>query len=102
MPGDPPTLPRLTGVRSVYPAITQAARIATEGSDVPGVDVNAANEKQLTAGQAPNFEPGAEEQLRTGLRPARLAFTTSCAEVPECGDVRFARVGNSPRRRVSP
>jgi UDPglucose 6-dehydrogenase len=85
--------PRLTVLGAGHLGITHAACLAAADFDVLCVDIDAERVAQLSAGQAPIFEPGLEELLRAGLDCGRLAFTSSYPEVAEFGDVHFVCVG---------
>lgn len=90
--------PRLTVLGTGYLGMTHAACMASEGFEVLGVDIDAAKVARLNAGEAPIFEPGLDELLRTGLASGRLAFTSSYAEAAAFGDVHFICVGTPQRR----
>ena len=81
-----------------YLGATHAACMAQMGHEVVGVDVDAAKVARLSAGEAPFFEPGLDEVLRTNVHGGRLRFTSSYAEAAECADIHFIAVATPQKR----
>ncbi len=90
--------PRLTVVGTGYLGATHAVCMAELGFEVLGMDVDERKIAQLSAGEAPFFEPGLEELLRKNLERGRLRFTTSYAEVADVGDIHFLCVGTPQKK----
>ncbi|MDT3443986.1 MULTISPECIES: UDP-glucose/GDP-mannose dehydrogenase family protein [unclassified Pseudofrankia] len=85
--------PRLTIIGTGYLGATHAACMAELGFDVLAVDIDQAKIGLLAEGEAPFFEPGLDDLLRTNLKAGRLRFTTSFEQVADFGDVHFLCVG---------
>jgi UDPglucose 6-dehydrogenase len=56
-----------------------AACLARTGHDVVGLDFDAKTIADLSAGQAPLFEPGLDDLVKAGLAAGKLAFSTDPA-----------------------
>src|SRR4051812_41721632 len=82
-----------------YLGAVHAASMAELGHEVIGVDVDPAKVQALSAGEAPFFEPGLPDILRSAAATGRLAFTTSLAQV-KGAKVHFIAVG-TPQSRGS-
>lgn len=89
--------PRLTVLGTGYLGVTHAARVASLGFNVLGVDISPGRIDQLNAGQTPVHEHGLSELLRAGLDSGRLAFTTSYPQAAAFGDVHFICAGTPPK-----
>lgn len=63
-----------------YLGAVHSAAMASLGHDVIGIDVDAEKVHRLAAGDAPFFEPGLSELLRTGLSAGRLKFSSHIAD----------------------
>ncbi len=85
--------PRITVIGTGYLGATHAVCMAELGSEVLGVDVDAAKVDKLAAGELPFFEQDLERLLRRNLEAGRLRFTTSFEDVAQFGDVHFLCVG---------
>jgi len=72
---------------------THAVCMAELGFDVLAVDIDEAKIDRLAEGEAPFFEPGLDDMLRTNLKAGRLRFTTSFEQIADFGDVHFLCVG---------
>jgi UDPglucose 6-dehydrogenase len=75
-----------------YLGAVHAACMADLGHEVVGVDVDPARIEQLSAGQAPFYEPGLPELLTAAIATGRLRFTTDLDEV-RGASVHFVAVG---------
>jgi UDPglucose 6-dehydrogenase len=64
-----------------YLGAVHAASMVELGHEVVGIDVDAAKIAMLSAGNAPFFEPGLPEILRTAIASGRLKFSTDISEV---------------------
>src|SRR3546814_14031778 len=76
-----------------YLGATHAACMAELGHEVLGVDVDAAKQEKLAAGEVPFSEPGLGEVLRRHIVRGWLKFTASYYEAAECPAVFFLGVG---------
>ena len=83
---------RLSVIGCGYLGAVHAAAMADLGHDVVGVDVDAGKVERLSRGEAPFFEPGLQELLRSGLRSGRLRFSTDPAALSSA-DLHFIAVG---------
>lgn len=81
-----------------YLGATHAACMAQLGHEVVGVDVDAAKIARLSVGEAPFFEPGLDEVLRTNTDGGRLRFTSSYAEAADFADIHFIAVATPQKR----
>ena len=75
-----------------YLGAVHAAGMAALGHDVIGVDTDATKIEALRHGDAPFFEPGLPELLRSTVSSGRLRFATSLAEAA-AARVHFVCVG---------
>jgi nucleotide sugar dehydrogenase len=76
-----------------YVGTVTAVCLASLGSDVTGLDVDAARAAQLSAGQVPFYEPGLAELLTSVRATGRLRFTSDEADALDDADVVFVCVG---------
>lgn len=83
---------RLSVLGCGYLGAVHAAAMASIGHEVVGVDVDVRKVEQLSAGQAPFFEPGLDELLRAGVDSGKLTFTTDSSEAAGAA-VHFIAVG---------
>ena len=83
---------KLSVVGCGYLGAVHAAAMADLGHDVVGVDVDPRKVERLSRGEAPFFEPGLQELLRSGLRSGRLRFSTDPAALG-AADLHFIAVG---------
>ena len=81
-----------------YLGATHAACMAELGHEVLGVDIDEAKLARLTRGEAPFFEPGLDEVLRSNIDAGRLRFTSSYEEAAEFADVHFIGVATPQKR----
>lgn len=81
-----------------YLGATHAACMAELGHEVLGVDVDASKLARLSAGEAPFFEPGLNEVLKTNIDASRLRFTSSYSEAAEFADIHFIAVATPQKR----
>jgi UDPglucose 6-dehydrogenase len=58
-----------------------AACLASAGHDVTGIDFDSPIVAKLSAGEAPLFEPGLDDLLKSGLASGRLRFSADAAAV---------------------
>ena len=80
-----------------YLGATHAACMAELGHEVVGVDVDTAKVARLASGEAPFFEPGLDQLLKSNIDAGRLRFTSSYAEAAEFADVHFIAVATPQR-----
>jgi UDPglucose 6-dehydrogenase len=88
---------KLSVIGCGYLGAVHAASMAELGHDVVGIDVDAAKVAMLSAGEAPFFEPGLPEILKSALGSGRLRFSTNMADV-EGSAVHFIGVGTPQRK----
>jgi UDPglucose 6-dehydrogenase len=81
-----------------YLGATHAACMAELGHDVVGVDVDAAKLARLSAGEAPFYEPGLDEVLKSNVDAGRLQFTSSYEEAAEFTNVHFIAVATPQKQ----
>lgn len=81
-----------------YLGATHAACMAELGHEVIGVDVDDAKLEKLAAGEAPFFEPGLNEVLRSNVERGTLQFTSSYATAAEFADAHFIAVATPQKR----
>src|ERR1700754_4194780 len=72
-----------------YLGATHAVCMAELGHDVLGVDIDAGKLAKLGAGEAPFYEPGLDEVLKTNVDAGRLRFSSSYEEAAEFANVHF-------------
>lgn len=90
---------RISVIGCGYLGAVHAASMAELGHEVVGVDVDPAKVQALAAGEAPFFEPGLPEILKSAGATGRLDFTTSMERVTGAR-VHFIAVG-TPQTRGS-
>jgi UDPglucose 6-dehydrogenase len=90
---------RISVIGCGYLGAVHAASMAELGHEVVGVDVDPGKVQALSAGEAPFFEPGLPEILKSAGATGRLHFTTSIPEV-RGARVHFIAVG-TPQSRGS-
>lgn len=81
-----------------YLGATHAACMAELGHDVLGVDVDIEKVEKLAAGEAPFFEPGLDQVLKTNIAAGRLRFTSSYEEAADFADIHFLGVATPQKR----
>jgi UDPglucose 6-dehydrogenase len=72
--------------------------MAELGHDVLGVDVDAGKVAKLGAGEAPFYEPGLDEVLKSNVDAGRLRFTSSYEEAAEFANVHFIAVATPQKQ----
>lgn len=82
-----------------YVGAVTAACMAFLGHSVCGLDTDSVRADQLSNGEAPFFEPGLPEILRSTLSSGRLRFTDDTADALSDADFIFLCVG-TPRART--
>ncbi|GAA1510550.1 UDPglucose 6-dehydrogenase [Agromyces terreus] len=90
---------RVSVIGCGYLGAVHAASMAELGHEVVGIDVDAAKIARLAVGEAPFFEPGLPELLRSAVASGRLTFSTDMADVAGAS-VHFVAVG-TPQLRGS-
>lgn len=88
---------RISVIGCGYLGAVHAACMAKLGHEVVGIDVDDSKIRQLSAGQAPFFEPGLEELLRDQLASGRLTFSTDMSS-SSGNDVHFICVGTPQKK----
>ncbi|NQX10905.1 UDP-glucose/GDP-mannose dehydrogenase family protein [Microbacteriaceae bacterium VKM Ac-2855] len=83
---------KLSVIGCGYLGAVHAAAMVELGHDVIGIDVDQAKIDALAAGDAPFFEPGLPELLRSGVASGRLKFSTNTADAADA-EVHFIAVG---------
>ena len=83
---------RVSVIGCGYLGAVHAASMAELGHEVVGIDVDAAKIARLAKGEAPFFEPGLPELLRSAVASGRLAFSTDMADAAGA-TVHFIAVG---------
>ena len=81
-----------------YLGATHAACMAELGHDVLGVDIDASKLAKLGAGEAPFYEPGLDEVLKSNADAGRLRFTSSYEEAAEFANVHFIAVATPQKQ----
>ena len=81
-----------------YLGATHAVCMAELGHDVLGVDVDAGKVAKLGAGEAPFYEPGLDEVLKSNVDVGRLRFTSSYEEAAEFANVHFIAVATPQKQ----
>jgi UDPglucose 6-dehydrogenase len=81
-----------------YLGATHAVCMAELGHDVLGVDVDAVKLAKLGAGEAPFYEPGLDEVLKSNVDAGRLRFTSSYEEAAEFANVHFISVATPQKQ----
>lgn len=85
-----------------YVGAVTAACMAFLGHSVCGLDTDSVRADQLSNGEAPFFEPGLPEILRSTLSSGRLRFTDDTADALSDADFIFLCVGTPPGPDGSP
>lgn len=83
---------RLSVIGCGYLGAVHAAAMASIGHDVVGIDVDERKVAQLSAGEAPFFEPDLQELLTAGIASGKLRFTTDMSAASDA-TVHFIGVG---------
>lgn len=83
---------RLSVIGCGYLGAVHAAAMASIGHDVVGIDVDERKVAQLSAGEAPFFEPDLQELLTAGIASGKLRFTTDMSAAADA-TVHFIGVG---------
>lgn len=83
---------RISVIGCGYLGSVHAVAMAALGHDVVGIDISAERIAQLSAGEAPFFEPELPERLAAGLASGRLRFSTDIAAAA-AADLHFLCVG---------
>lgn len=81
-----------------YVGCVTAACFASLGHRVTGVDKDPYKVEKVLAGEAPFFEPGLEEVVRSSVQAGTLSATTSTAEGIRNADVALLCVGTPSER----
>jgi UDPglucose 6-dehydrogenase len=76
-----------------YVGLVAAACLAELGHEVACVEVDPARRRQLSAGDAPFWEPGLEERLTRGLRARRLTVVEDAREGLASAEIAIVAVG---------
>jgi len=87
---------KIAVVGTGHVGLITGATLAGLGNEVVGTDASADKVAMLRRGEAPFYEPGLEELLRTGLSDGNLAFADTIAEAVESAEVVFVCVGRPP------
>ena len=90
---------RLSVIGCGYLGAVHAASMAELGHEVVGVDVDPGKVQALSAGEAPFYEPGLPDILKSAGATGRLSFTTSLSQA-RGARVHFIAVG-TPQSRGS-
>jgi UDPglucose 6-dehydrogenase len=88
---------KLSVIGCGYLGAVHAASMAELGHDVVGIDIDAAKVAMLSAGEAPFFEPGLPEILKSALASGRLRFSTDMAHA-QGSAIHFIGVGTPQRK----
>lgn len=80
-----------------YLGAVHAAAMASIGHEVVGIDVDAFKIKSLSRGDAPFFEPGLDELLKSGVESGRLTFSTDIGDARGSA-VHFIGVGTPQKK----
>jgi GDP-mannose 6-dehydrogenase len=84
-----------------YVGSVTAARLANDGHEVVGVDLNPDKVAAINAGTSPIVEPGLGEALRDGVAAGRLRATTNTEEAVQASDISLICVGTPSRKNGS-
>lgn len=87
---------RLSVIGCGYLGAVHAASMAELGHDVVGIDVDEGKIRALAAGEAPFYEPGLPEILRSAIASGRLSFSTDFGAAADA-TVHFIAVGTPQR-----
>jgi len=88
---------KLSVIGCGYLGAVHAASMVELGHDVVGIDVDPEKIEMLNSGNAPFFEPGLPEILRSALASGRLRFTTEISEARGAG-AHFIGVGTPQKK----
>src|SRR3954466_7094984 len=88
---------RISVIGCGYLGAVHAASMAELGHEVVGIDVDEERIRALSAGEAPFFEPGLDEVLRSALASGRLSFSADHAAA-RGAHVHFLAVGTPQRK----
>ncbi len=83
---------RMSVIGCGYLGAVHAAAMASIGHEVVGIDVDESKVARLSRGEAPFFEPGLDDLLRSGIADGRLSFSTDMADAVGA-EVHFLAVG---------
>jgi UDPglucose 6-dehydrogenase len=84
---------KISVVGTGHVGLVTAVCFAHVGHDVLGVDDDDAKIARIASGDAPFYEPGLTEMLRTVLKSGKLRVSADVAEAARHGDVVFICVG---------
>jgi len=87
---------RMSVIGCGYLGAVHAAAMAELGHDVIGIDVDEQKIDALRGGQAPFFEPGLPDLLRTHVSSGRLTFSSDFSQVRDAR-LHFVTVGTPQR-----
>lgn len=93
--------PRIAILGLGYVGCVSAACLAKLGYSIVGVDRDEHKVRSVNAKEAPFFEPGLAELIRTGVDEGRLTATTSLEGVIENVDIVLIAVGTPSERNGS-
>jgi UDPglucose 6-dehydrogenase len=88
---------KLSVIGCGYLGAVHAASMVELGHEVVGIDIDAAKIASLSNSEAPFFEPGLPEILKSALASGRLRFSTDIAEA-RGADVHFIGVGTPQKK----
>lgn len=88
---------RISVIGCGYLGAVHAACMAKLGHEVVGIDVDADKISELSAAQAPFYEPGLDELLKEVQDTGRLTFTTNVSAC-QGSDVHFICVGTPQKK----
>jgi UDPglucose 6-dehydrogenase len=88
---------KLSVIGCGYLGAVHAASMVELGHEVVGIDVDAGKIAMLSRGEAPFFEPGLPEILKTAIASGRLRFSTDIADAQGAA-VHFIGVGTPQKK----
>ncbi|MFD1715620.1 UDP-glucose dehydrogenase family protein [Amnibacterium flavum] len=88
---------RISVIGCGYLGAVHAASMAELGHDVIGIDVDPGKIQALSAAQAPFFEPGLTDILKSAIASGRLTFSTNPADA-RSSQVHFIAVGTPQKK----
>lgn len=88
--------PGIAVVGSGYVGTVMAACLADLGHEVIGVEINSDKLSMLNGGQAPFYEEGLDERLKTGLETGNLRFTDDYQLALDACEIVFLCVDTPP------
>jgi UDPglucose 6-dehydrogenase len=88
---------KLSVIGCGYLGAVHAASMVELGHDVVGIDVDEAKIAVLSRGEAPFFEPGLPEILKSAIASGRLRFSTDIADA-QGSSVHFIGVGTPQKK----